>query len=282
MDIVEKIQPIRNYLLGIHSDLQARGDAPEIPITFLPTLNAKIWGLKKKTLVVVGSRTSQGKTSFLTQLAFKLAERNIPVLYLSLEETPDTLIERIFCQEMEVDNFCLISGQFKKELSIQAKWKTFVEVVSKIPLLVTCGVGKNWNEVNQTISLISPKPKVVIVDYIQAIALRPRDSREMINEYIRQFRQGAVEGNYVGILASQINRGAESNANNKPAMWQLKDTGVLEEHSDLVLLLFWEYFYKNDEEKMNDFMIQVAKNKRGRTGEIFVKYYPEFYKFSER
>lgn len=59
------------------------------------------------------------------------------------------------------------------------------------------------------------------------------------------------------------------------------NTGVLEEHSDLVLILKWDYFYDRDEEKKNDFTIYVAKNKRGRTGKHHLRFYPQYSRFGE-
>lgn len=280
MDIVEDIKPIRVWMPEVREDLISRGNAPEIPINFLPKLNRKIWGLRNKSLVIVGGRTSQGKTSFLSQLAFDLANSQRPTIFLSLEETPEALIERIFCQVMEVNNFDLISGKFKTDPEIQTKWKTFVERVTTIPLLITRGIGKKWDDVPDVIKRAQPKPKVVIIDYIQAIATKAMASRETTNEYIRAFRQNAIEKDYVGILASQINRRAERNEDNEPYIWQLKETGVLEEHSDLVLLLHWRNFYDHSQ-KEHEFKIIIAKNRHGATGEYNLFYIPHYYKFQE-
>ena len=54
-------------------------------ITTIPSLNFKIWGIKKREMTLVAARTSMGKSAFMNQLAWDLAVNNHKVLYLSLE-----------------------------------------------------------------------------------------------------------------------------------------------------------------------------------------------------
>lgn len=277
----KKIQPIREYISSIHKDFENRGEEPKLSIKTLPTFNRKIWGLKEG-LTVLGARTSQGKSALALQIAFDLADQMIPVLFLSLEMTVEALIERLFCNVECVDNHDILTGKFKKDKEIQAKWRTFCDIVSKIPLLITCGIGKNFEEINKLIEIIEPKPRVVIVDYVQAVATRAGQSREMINEYIRRFRQLALEQKFAGILCSQINRGAAEGKSNEPHLYQLKETGVLEEHADTVLLLHWQNFYTKDPSNENEFKINIAKQRNGRTGDYPLIYKPEYYKFTEK
>jgi replicative DNA helicase len=275
------VKQISKWLPQVEEELKMRGDVPSIPLSTLPRLNRLIWGLKPKTLVVVASRTSQFKTSWCSQIAFDFADQNIPTLFLSLEDDVEFIIERMFCNVCKVNNFDLMCGRLNRVKEIQDKWDTFKTLVSTMPLTITCGIGKDFPEVNETIEQITPKPKVVILDYIQNIARLPNQSREMLNEYIRYFRQLMVENNMCGIAVSQINRKATDEKNNEPHLHQLKETGVLEEAADMVLLLHHNYFYTYDPAQKNEFKIIVAKNKRGKCGEHIVNVYPEFYRFEE-
>jgi replicative DNA helicase len=56
---------------------------------------------------------------------------------------------------------------------------------------------------------------------------------------------------------------------------------VLEEHSDMVLLLYWAWFYTRKPEDKNKYEIIVAKNRNGKTGKHECMYTPEFYLFEE-
>jgi replicative DNA helicase len=277
----ENAKPIRVYLSSIHKDFEERAKEPRLSISSLPLFNHKIWGLKEG-LTLIGARTSQGKSALALQIAYDLADQAIPVLFLSLEMTVEALIERLFCNVMCVNNYNVLTGKFKEDPEMQTKWRTFNNISSKIPLLITCGIGKSFQEINELIKIMEPKPKVIILDYVQAIATRSGQGREIINEYIRYFRQLAIEQKFAGILCSQVNRGATENTGNEPRLYQLKETGVLEEHADTVLLLHWPNFYIQDPLKENEFKIIIAKQRNGRTGEHIVVYKPEYYKFTEK
>jgi replicative DNA helicase len=183
---------------------------------------------------------------------------------------------------MEVDNFSTLSGQMKMDKGMQRKFIEFKALLQESPLLITEGIGKNWEDVTQLIEAIGDKPKVVIVDYIQNIAFRTGDTREVINDYIRRFRNMAIKHSFAGVLCSQINRGAEQQKNNEPTLAQLKETGFLEESADMVLLLYWKAFYgQGYKDDTTEFVINVAKNRNGRTGDHTLLYTPKYYRFSE-
>jgi len=278
-ELAEKIIPVRELLSGTEKELLSRGGAPKFPLSTLPEFNTKIWGLHKG-LTVLGARSSMGKSAFALQIARDLADQNIPVLFLSLEMDEQSMVERLFCSMMRVDNFDLISGEFNKQEEIRVKWNTFKNFMSKAKLLLTCGIGKSFGEVTNLLERLDPMPRVVIVDYIQGIKQSEKERSEL-NEYIRSFRQLMLQKNCVGILASQMNRQIIDNTDKRPSLENLKSTGVLEEHADMVLMLFWEWFYTRKEEDKNKYEIIVGKNRNGRTGSHKLFYTPEWYLFTE-
>lgn len=282
--LVERVKLIKSRLPGLKDELLKRGDAPEFSLLTLPQFNRKVWGLKVG-LTVLAARTSQGKSSMALQWAWDLADQNKRTLFISLEMTVESLLERLFCNLMEVDNFSLLTGKLKTEQALQDRWELFEKMVSKVPLLITCGVGQTFNELNTLVELLDPKPQSVFIDYIQAVRAE-RNEREQMNEYIRKFRELCLKYRMVGVLCSQINRAVEKENDYMPSLENLKSTGVLEEHSDSVFLLHWPSFYdynKPDTEHSdkNEYKIFVAKQRNGRTGEYTLYYRPEFYRFYE-
>lgn len=277
--ILKKLRSVRSLCDGVKSDLLNRSDSPKFQVTSLPELNRKIWGMKKGLNVIAG-RTSQGKSCLASQIAWDVASCGIPTLILSLEDDASTIIERMFSRTKDIDNYDLETGMFKHHLQYQKEWEEFITEIPK-ELLVTDGIGSTFEEVNFMLTSLDPKPKCVVIDYIQAVKCAGKNERENLNEYIRQFREICVTNGICGILASQMNRMAVLGEQGEPSLENLKGTGVLEEHSDLVLILKWDYFYDRDEEKKNDFTIYVAKNKRGRTGKHHLRFFPQYSRFAE-
>ena len=66
----------------------------------------------------------------------------------------------------------------------------------------------------------------------------------------------------------------------KPKLHQLKSSGAIEEMADLCLLLFWNYHYDKTK-SINNFELNIAKNREGMTGFVDLVYKPEFCRFED-
>jgi len=216
------------------------------------------------------------------QMAFDLADQHIPTWIVSLEMDAESLLERLFCNVMEVDNIELLTGKFKTNEQYRSKWKSFCKMIEDLPLLITSGIGKTVAELVEALDILNPKPKCVVIDYVQAVKSTGAygKEREILNEYIRHFREICIKNEIAGVLCSQINRQVAS-GEHTPALWALKGTGVLEEHADTVMLLHYDHFYSQKEEGINDFLIIIAKQRNGRTGQHRCLFLPQFCKFKE-
>lgn len=280
-ELLSVVKTLRTNVAETKKKLLSRGDSPRFPLTTLPKLSKMLWGLHPG-LTVIGARSSNGKSAFVLQVAYDLAKQGHHVLFVSLEMDETSIVERLFCRVKDVDNTDTRTGGLKREPRLQEKWKEFEKEMDTFPLMITNGVGKTFNELTELVELINPIPKVIIIDYIQAIKQSGGTSREIIDEYIRNFRQYCLENDIVGILCSQNNRQAVAGDTNIPSLHTLKSTGTLEEHSDVVMLLHWENYYTKDPGTYNDYKILVAKNRNGMTGSADVNFFPEYYRFEEQ
>lgn len=187
-------------------------------------------------------------------------------------------MERMFVNYSNAPNWKLQRGCFK---DLQSEWHKFEKWVNSVPLMITEGHGKSWVEIDELIKRLNPKPRAIILDYVQCISSPNFDRKGVIDEYIRSFRKHCMDNNYAAILCSQINRaGAAGSDNNEPGMHNLKETGCLEEIADKVILLHWPWFYNNNEDK-NKYKLILAKNRNGGTGSVDMRYIPEFYRFED-
>jgi replicative DNA helicase len=270
------IKPVSEVFVTAWKEIKQRQGKPEIEISFLPTLSEKIWGLRRQKMLVIGARTSQGKSSFALQLAYHCAKQGFRTYFFSLEMGAEELTERLFCQLAHIANFDLLL----KAPEYEDKAREFKELLKDLPLVITYKIGSTIKELYDVIEDL-PKPDVVILDYIQAIKHFEADRLSIINDYILQFRELSVQKNFAGVLVSQINRGAMEAGDKRPQLWLLKSSGTLEEHADTVLLLHWPYFYSRDIAKEDDFEIIIAKNRSGTTGTIKAKFEPQHYLISE-
>lgn len=274
--MISEVRPVNAFLDGVEQELLSRGDEPKLPLKTLQTLNTKIWGLRYG-LTIIGARTSIGKSALALQIAVDLAKQGKRVLFLSLEMTVESMLERIFCNLKDVDNFDTLRGHLKSDQSIARKWIAFKDEMNDIPLILTCGIGLTCAEIEQVIDNLDEKPDAIFVDYIQAVRVS-RNEREVLNEYIRHFRGLCLNNKIAGVMCSQANRQVFDEDNKEPTLANLKSTGFLEEHAETVILLHWPHFYDNTKPE-NDYKVIIAKQRNGRTGSHMLHYKPEFFKF---
>lgn len=272
-----ELENIGFYFKPLVDEIKRRGQIPELQITSLPKLSEYIWGIRKKKLTVIGARTSHGKSVFSVQICFDLAMQNKNVVFLSLEMENLECAERILSHALDINNQALQRGDapnyYEKgiELGESLKQKKF---------FISDCIGRTWQEINDMVELWHQggvMPDAIFLDYIQNTK-GDGTTKDALDEYIRKFREMAIRYNFAAVICSQVNRTSQETNDKSPQLHQLKGTGFLEEHADIVLLLHWPYKYGHKDK--NHFELHIAKNKMGETGWMNLFYEPGYCKFS--
>jgi len=269
---------ISYYLPKLRKQLEKRGVVPEMAIKSIPSLNRKLWGIQRGKFYVIAARTSNGKSAFVMQIAMDLASQGHHVLFLSLEMDTIAVLERALIQTTKINNTDLLHGKIKQ---YDKQWDDFVSKSKNIELVLSDSIGKTWEEIDQHINQLSVKPKVIIIDHIHEIKKSGQDERGMIDQYLRKFKEMAIRHNFAGILCAQINRTSQSDSKDKrPYLHQIKSSGYLEESADFGILLHYPYQLRLSKDE-NEFYVYVDKNRNGRTGQIKLKFIPQYYRFED-
>jgi replicative DNA helicase len=87
------------------------------------------------------------------------------------------------------------------------------------------------------------------------------------------------------ICCAQLSRGPESRTVKKPMLSDLRDSGAIEQDADIVMFLYREEYYKEQEDakkvqqEANTAEVIVAKNRHGSTGNVKMGWIGQFTKF---
>ncbi len=123
---------------------------------------------------------------------------------------------------------------------------------------------------------------LVILDYIQKLGDRAALNRaQAIGKYSGACKDIAKQFNVPFVVLAQINRGVETQRNKRPTMASIKDSGDIEQDSDLLLILYREEYYNSNTEDNGVLEIIVGKNRNGATGTCKVTFEPSIGKFSD-
>ena len=114
--------PITTQTDKLEQYLKTVSHGTEIQLSYLNNINKLIGGFERRKMIVVGSRPSECKTTFVLQMAYELSIQ-FNVLYLSLEMTIEEAMFRLFCYETKMPNSDFFSGRMYDYVPIFNKFK---------------------------------------------------------------------------------------------------------------------------------------------------------------
>lgn len=240
--------------------------------TFTPTpwesLNEIIGGWRPGALYTIGARPGVGKSVVGVQAGLDLA-RHGGVAMLSLEMSQDDVNRRILAQQARIPLERLtrphaLTGRDRDAITQwqarQASEPTTFAVHRAYQVSLT-DVRRFARDVSRRRPLTG-----LVVDYLQLMSQAPTDKRarqEFVADMARGLKLLALEMNVPALMLSQLNRQSTAREDKRPALTDLRESGAIEQDSDVVILLHRDTM---DPEKAADMEMIVAKNRHGRPG----------------
>ena len=236
---------------------------------------------KKGALITIGARPAMGKTTFMLSILENILSKNKKCLYFSLDMLKERLITRLLFQISETDfvkfkYFNYIEENDWENLSVA------MYNLLKWDLRIDDNSGIKTDEIE--IAIKEQQPDVVFIDYLQLMeGKRKKDRFTQIEEIIKDLKRIAKENGVVIIIASQLSRAVENRCDKRPLLSDLRESGAIENISDVVIFLYRDEYYnfrENDElHPKGETEVIIAKNKFGTCGYIHLTFKSNIIKF---
>ena len=241
-----------------------------------------IIGLWPGDLNLVAARPSVGKSSFLSNIAEYLGvEKEIPVLFVSLEQGRHAILRRIGCGNSEnVNTRDLRIGRSKMS---DLKWDEWVKyggraAVGKIKIVERPGITamELRSVISRAVAMF--QVKVVFVDYLQLMGAPEASMSEYqsVTYNSGQLKQIAREFNVPIVAAVQLRRSPD---NKPPTESELKGSGALEQDADIIFLLYRER-EKDKEGYKPETACIISKQREGPTGIVDMMFHKKKTRFT--
>lgn len=278
-----------------------RGEQPRdsVLLSGVPPLD-DFMALGPGGVMTLAGRPSMGKTAFVLWLIGQLVEQGERVLVFSTESGRRDIVHRLHA------SLCGLSHQVvtRSRLGDQsaAALHAAHDLLRGWPVWID-DQRVDIRNIARQIRRYKARHgiSVVVVDHLQechASDIRARDPRGEINAVITGLRDVAREDPRVVVLVlSQLNRGVEQREDKRPLISDLRESGKIEEASDMIVLLYRPAWYypqprpprdhstgkpeKNwtpseiDLKRHRERLIAaVAKNRNGPTGVLRCKWDP--------
>lgn len=226
--------------------------------TGLEDLDAMLLGLHAGQMVTVGARPSVGKTAVALQVALNMASAGHRCLFVSAEQSAEQIAMRALSNLAGVD-----SRWMRQPGGLQGQDRDTLEeaqaALDQMPLAITAPLDPTVTSVRSAVRRYSPE--AVFVDYLQFLRDPGHPSRfEEVSAISRYLKRTAREFNCLLFTMAQLGREAERE---QPSLRHLKESGQIEQDSDVVWLL------SRDQTEMT---CTVAKNREGATGRVRLFY----------
>jgi replicative DNA helicase len=260
-------------------------------VTGLPTgfvdLDEMTSGLQPSDLILVAARPSMGKTSFVLNVAQHVGtSTSMTVGLFSLEMSKEQLFMRLLTSEARIDAHRFRSGYLSEKdygrlshaLGTLAEARVYIDDSAAIGVLEMRAKARRLKAEHGL--------HLLIVDYIQLMQGRGRfESRQQELASISRSLKGLAKELHVPVVAlSQLSRAPETRSDHRPQLSDLRESGALEQDADLVMFIYRDEQYRDNDGQQNQdpdgvAEIIVGKQRNGPTGTVKLAFIKEHTRF---
>ena len=245
-------------------------------------------GFQPGNLIVIAARPSMGKSALVANIAENASLKGHAVALFSLEMSESELAQRFVASQARIRGEELRRGRVAED-----RWQKILDTCQKLseaPLWIDDSSDTSVLDVRAKARRLHHQIdgglKLIVIDYLQLMRHEGQiESRvQQVGQISRGLKGLARELNVPVIALSQLSRAVEQRGGEKkPILSDLRDSGEIEQDSDLVMFIYREEYYDKESERPGEADIIVAKHRNGPVGEIvltFQREYPRFMNYA--
>ena len=239
-------------------------------------------GLYGSMLFTIGARPSVGKTAYAVNLAYQILERDpeVQVDFFTLEMNKREMLNRFISRQAKVSSMRLKNPSNELTLAITRLISDGINCVRNHKLRIydlILNLSGIVNVIRKNAAKSKPNKYVAIVDYIGLVKVNSRQDRWIqVGQITRELKILANEYNIPIVALAQLNRGVESRQVKEPMLSDLRESGSIEQDSNVVAFL-----YRPDEDDRSVVKLSIKKNREGQLGDISYYFEGQYMLFKE-
>jgi replicative DNA helicase len=283
--VSEDYLPLAEIMPGALDEIEAIGSRGGV-MTGVPTgfadLDALTNGLHPGQMIVIAARPAIGKSTLALDLArAATVKHGLPTVIFSLEMSRNEITMRLLSAEARVPLHAMRTGQMGEE-----DWARLARRMSEVvdaPLYIDDSPNMSMMEIRAKCRRLKQRQnlRLVIIDYLQLMSSprRVENRQQEVSEMSRSLKLLAKELDVPVVAISQLNRGPEQRNDKRPLLSDLRESGSIEQDSDLVILLHREDAYERESPRAGEADLIVAKHRNGPTTTVTVAFQGHYSRF---
>ncbi|HEY9829413.1 MAG TPA: replicative DNA helicase [Stenomitos sp.] len=275
--------PISETLIQTFQEIETRQEGAALPgiSSDFYDLDVMTGGFQRSDLIIVAGRPSMGKTSFAIGIARNIAEK-YSVAIFSLEMSKEQLVQRLLASEAGIESNYLRTGRIS-----QNQWGDLsraLGTLSELPMYIDDTANQTVMQMRSQVRRLQAeqggKLGLVLIDYLQLMEGSGTDNRVQELSKITRSLKGLARELQVPVIAlSQLSRGVEARTNKRPMMSDLRESGAIEQDSDLIIMLYRDEYYNENTPDRGIAEVIITKHRNGPTGVVKLLFDPQFTRF---
>jgi replicative DNA helicase len=242
-------------------------------------------GFQPGNLIIVAARPSMGKSALSLCMCANLAVRKqTPVALFTLEMSKAEVTQRLMCSEAKVESQRLRSGKLATD-----DWPRLTaacDKLAKAPIYVDdtgsmtiMGIRAKARRLKSK----EPSLGLIVVDYLQLMSSDSNYENRVqeVSQISRQLKVLARELDLPIIAMSQLSRAVEQRHDKRPILSDLRESGSLEQDSDLVAFIYRDEYYNDESPDQGVAEVILAKHRNGPTGTVKLSFLQRYAKFAD-
>jgi replicative DNA helicase len=208
---------------------------------------------------------------------------SMATVLFSLEMGRNEITMRLLSAESRVPLQTMRTGQMNDD-----DWARLARRMSEVadaPLFIDDSPNMSMMEIRAKCRRLKQRHdlKFVIVDYLQLMSSprRVENRQQEVSDLSRSLKLLAKELEVPVLALSQLNRGPEQRTDKKPLLSDLRESGSIEQDSDVVILLHREDQYEKESPRAGEADLIVAKNRNGPTTTVTVAFQGHYSRFTD-
>ncbi len=228
-------------------------------------------GFQPGNLVILAARPSMGKSALGLCIAANLGVRHTtPVALFTLEMSKSEVTQRMMCSEAKVESQRLRTGRLAPD-----DWPRLTAAcdrLMKAPIYVDDSGATTIMELRSKARRLKsrePNLGLIVVDYLQLMTSGSSAENRVqeVSQISRALKVLARELEVPILAMSQLSRAVEQRHDKRPLLSDLRESGSLEQDSDLVFFVYRDEYYLGEESDQQGVAeIILAKHRNGPTG----------------
>jgi replicative DNA helicase len=243
-------------------------------------------GFQPGNLVILAARPSMGKSALGLCVAANLGVRHsVPVALFTLEMSKSEVTQRMMCSEAKVESQRLRSGRLAPD-----DWPRLTAAcdrLMKAPIYVDDTGSTTIMELRSKARRLKsrePSLGLIIVDYLQLMTsgASAENRVQEVSQISRALKVLARELDVPILAMSQLSRAVEQRHDKRPLLSDLRESGSLEQDSDLVFFVYRDEYYLGEESEQQGIAeVILAKHRNGPTGTVKLSFLRRYAKFAD-